>query len=101
MASSAICKEVRDLSDEQVKTWFNSFDTVMTDCDGVLWIGNYSPLLKPPLTSTHLVGSEPISGSPDLIQRFRQLGKRVFYVTNNSTKHRREYKKKEGVKKKI
>jgi len=77
MASSAICKEVRDLSDEQVKTWFNSFDTVMTDCDGVLWIG-----------------SEPISGSPDLIQRFRQLGKRVFYVTNNSTKHRREYKKK-------
>ena len=24
--------------------------------------------------------------------RFRELGKRVFYVTNNSTKHRREYK---------
>ena len=26
--------------------------------------------------------------------RFRALGKRVFYVTNNSTKHRREYKDK-------
>ena len=26
--------------------------------------------------------------------RFRELGKRVFYVTNNSTKHRREYKTK-------
>ena len=24
--------------------------------------------------------------------RFRELGKRVFFVTNNSTKHRREYK---------
>ena len=28
------------------------------------------------------------------IFRFRELGKRVFYVTNNSTKHRREYKTK-------
>ena len=26
--------------------------------------------------------------------RFRELGKRVFYVTNNSTKHRKEYKTK-------
>jgi len=65
------------MTDEQVKDWVNSFDTVMTDCDGVLW-----------------VGAEPIPGSPDVIQRLRQLGKRVFYVTNNSTKHRREYKTK-------
>ena len=35
-----------------------------------------------------------LAGSPDIIQRLRQLGKRVFYVTNNSTKHRREYKTK-------
>ena len=35
-----------------------------------------------------------LAGSPDVIQRLRQLGKRVFYVTNNSTKHRREYKTK-------
>ena len=35
-----------------------------------------------------------LAGSPDVIQRLRQLGKRVFYVTNNSTKHRREYKAK-------
>jgi len=71
------CKEVSKLSDQQVKDWFNSFDTVMTDCDGVLW-----------------VGADAIPGSPDMIQRFRQMGKRVFYVTNNSTKHRREYKTK-------
>jgi len=65
------------MTDSEVSTWFDSFDTVMTDCDGVLW-----------------VGSEPISGSPEMINRFRDLGKRVFYVTNNSTKHRREYKTK-------
>ena len=44
MTSRTICKEVADLSDSQVEAWFNSFDTVMTDCDGVLWIGiNYFP----------------------------------------------------------
>jgi len=71
------CQEVAKMTDQQVRDWVNSFDTVMTDCDGVLW-----------------VGAEPIPGSPDVIQRLRQLGKRVFYVTNNSTKHRREYKTK-------
>ena len=65
------------MTDTEVSTWFDSFDTVMTDCDGVLW-----------------VGAEPISGSPEMINRFRDLGKRVFFVTNNSTKHRREYKTK-------
>lgn len=71
------CKEVASMTDQQVREWVSSFDTVMTDCDGVLW-----------------VGGDPIPGSPELIQRLRQLGKRVFYVTNNSTKHRREYKTK-------
>jgi len=65
------------MSDDQVKAWMDSFDTVLTDCDGVLW-----------------VGSNPIPGSPEMINRFRDLGKRVFYVTNNSTKTRKEYKEK-------
>ncbi len=73
----SVCKEDSSMTDSEVSTWFDSFDTVMPDCDGVLW-----------------VGSEPISGSPEMINRFRDLGKRVFYVTNNSTKHRREYKTK-------
>ena len=49
----------------------------MTDCDGVLWIG-----------------TNPIPGSPEMINLFRKLGKRVFYCTNNSTKSRKEYVKK-------
>ena len=40
MTTRTICKEVSQLSDDQVRDWINSFDTVMTDCDGVLWIGN-------------------------------------------------------------
>ena len=47
------CKEVSKLSDTQVREWFNSFDTVMTDCDGVLW-----------------VGAEAIPGSPDMVRRY-------------------------------
>lgn len=74
---ASVCREVSSMTDTEVSTWFDSFDTVMTDCDGVLW-----------------VGAEPISGSPEMINRFRDLGKRVFFVTNNSTKHRREYKTK-------
>jgi phosphoglycolate phosphatase len=41
------------MSDDEVKKWVNSFDTVMTDCDGVLW-----------------VGGEAVPGSPDVIQRY-------------------------------
>jgi len=74
---ASVCKEVSSMTDSEVSTWFKSFDTVMTDCDGVLW-----------------VGAEPIPGSPEMINKFRDLGKRVFYVTNNSTKHRRDYKTK-------
>jgi len=74
---ASVCREVSSMTDSEVSNWFDSFDTVMTDCDGVLW-----------------VGAEPISGSPEMINRFRDLGKRVFFVTNNSTKHRREYKAK-------
>lgn len=68
------CKELAKMSPQDVKTFVDSFDTVMTDCDGVLWTG---PTALP--------------RSADVIQKFRQLGKRIFFVTNNSTKHRRDY----------
>lgn len=57
--------------------FLNSFDYVLTDCDGVLWIGQ-----------------DAIPGSPETINALKRLGKKVFYVTNNSTRGREEYLKK-------
>lgn len=40
-------------------------------CVGVLWVLNHA-----------------IHGSPDVINRLQELGKRVYFITNNSTKSR-------------
>lgn len=34
---------------------------------------------------------EALKGSPDVISRFQEMGKKIFYVTNNSTKIRDEF----------
>lgn len=56
---------------EKVFEFVNSFDTVLTDCDGVLWLENVA-----------------MEGAPNVINKFRELGKNIFFVTNNSTKLR-------------
>ncbi|XP_011863467.1 PREDICTED: phosphoglycolate phosphatase [Vollenhovia emeryi] len=62
---------VKALARQKVHRFLNSFDTVLTDCDGVLWM--------------HMT---PLPHAADVVNLFRRLGKRVFYVTNNSTKTR-------------
>lgn len=47
---------------------------VLADCDGVLWI--YSNVLE---------------NSPEVINKFVSLKKKIFFVTNNSTKTRDEF----------
>lgn len=72
--SSQTCQELAKLSPDEVKKFIDSFDTVMTDCDGVLWMGDRA-----------------FDGAANVICKFREMGKKVFFCTNNSTKSRANY----------
>ncbi|KAM5153092.1 glycerol-3-phosphate phosphatase [Mantella aurantiaca] len=67
------------LSGELSRRFLASVDTVLFDCDGVLWRGD-----------------EAVPGAPELVNELKRSGKRVFYLTNNSTKTRAMYSDKLG-----
>lgn len=52
-------------------------DCFIFDCDGVIWKGD-----------------SVIEGVPEVLEKLRELKKKIFFVTNNSTKSRKGYKKK-------
>ncbi|RUS81930.1 hypothetical protein EGW08_010316, partial [Elysia chlorotica] len=62
---------------ENAEGILQNVDNFLFDCDGVLWDGN-----------------GPINGSLETVLRLKELGKRVFYVTNNSSQTREHYVKK-------
>ncbi|XP_055626765.1 glycerol-3-phosphate phosphatase-like [Toxorhynchites rutilus septentrionalis] len=62
------------LSPSEIKDWINTFDTVLTDCDGVIWVDN-----------------TPLPFATDVINKFIENNKKLFFVTNNSTKTRNEF----------
>lgn len=74
VAESAGC---RLLTSSNIKTLTDSIDTVLCDCDGVLYHMN-----------------TVIPGIPEAVHKLKSMGKRFFYVTNNSTKTRSEFAKK-------
>ena len=49
-------------------------DCFIFDCDGVIWKGD-----------------RVIDGVPDVLAKLRAAGKKIFFVTNNSTKSRKGY----------
>ena len=51
-----------------------SSDCFVFDCDGVIWRG-----------------TELIDGVPAVLEKLRALGKKIFFVTNNSTKSRKGF----------
>lgn len=51
--------------------FMDTFDTIVTDCDGVLYINN-----------------DPIDGVAQALNRLRRYGKKIVFATNNSTKNR-------------
>lgn len=57
----------------QIKSWLESFEVILTDCDGVLWL--YNNIIK---------------DSNKVINKFLEHGKKVYFITNNSTKTRDE-----------
>ncbi|KAK0166849.1 hypothetical protein PV327_004329 [Microctonus hyperodae] len=62
-------KDIRNLSMEQRAEFLNSFDIVMTDCDGVLWINE-----------------TPINGAFNTLKMFQLLNKKIVFVSNNSSR---------------
>ena len=54
--------------------WLASIDTLLLDCDGVVWRG-----------------SEGVAGVSASVAALLGAGKRIFYVSNNSTKSRADY----------
>lgn len=62
------------LSAEGRREFYNSFDTVLTDCDGVLWLMNNT-----------------LPGATEVMNGFKDDNKKVFFVTNNSTKSHTQF----------
>lgn len=62
------------LSGSLVKQVLDSVDSVLFDCDGVIWRGD-----------------QAIPGATQVISLLKQNGKKVFFVTNNSSKTRSMY----------
>ncbi|CAK9156790.1 unnamed protein product [Ilex paraguariensis] len=74
------CKATRPsqpLSPQNVRDLFASVDAFLFDCDGVIWKGNTL-----------------IDGVPQTLEMLRSKGKKLVFVTNNSTKSRRQYAEK-------
>ncbi|CAI9302143.1 unnamed protein product [Lactuca saligna] len=62
---------------ENADALIDSVETFIFDCDGVIWKGD-----------------SLIEGVPETLELLRSKGKRLVFVTNNSTKSRKQYGKK-------
>ncbi|KAE8451278.1 hypothetical protein EG329_004443 [Mollisiaceae sp. DMI_Dod_QoI] len=60
-----------------ISEFIDKFDIFLIDCDGVLWSGD------------HL-----FPGTVETLELLRSKGKKIVFVTNNSTKSRADYQKK-------
>lgn len=64
---------ISTLTKDKLRQWIKSFDIVLTDCDYVLWKSDVK-----------------LEGSDSVINRLRDMGKKIYFVTNNSTKTRED-----------
>jgi len=61
---------------EEIKALFDSVDTFLLDCDGVIYHG-----------------SHVVPGVKETLQMLRKAGKKIIFVTNNAAKSRPQYLK--------
>ncbi|XP_058834999.1 glycerol-3-phosphate phosphatase-like [Topomyia yanbarensis] len=71
---SILSKRLLDLSPEDKQRFVDSFDYVLTDCDGVVW-NTYGPT----------------EGAGDAISELKGCGKHLVYVSNNSVRSLENY----------
>lgn len=64
-------------SKDKVDFLLRNYDYILTDCDGVLYVNN-----------------DAVPGVPAVLNRLRDMGKKIIFATNNSTKSRKEFQKK-------
>ena len=75
--ASAATSAAERLTRESAGQLLRSVDAFLFDCDGVIWRGD-----------------SVLDGVPETLAALRGLGKRLAFVTNNSTKSRAGYLKK-------
>ncbi|XP_012278249.1 4-nitrophenylphosphatase [Orussus abietinus] len=60
-------QDLREIDRKKFKEFLDSFDVILTDCDGVIWFL-----------------STPIEGAIETLNLLKTLGKKIFFVSNNS-----------------
>lgn len=74
VAVKAAARPIPRATDEDKLNLLNRAKCFIFDCDGVIWLGD-----------------KVIDGVPETLDMLRSMGKKVFFVTNNSTKSRAGY----------
>merc|ERR1719183_3436342 len=72
-----MAEKVKKLPDAEKLDFINGVNAFIFDCDGVIWKGD-----------------SIIPGVPETLDMLKSMGKRLIFVTNNSTKSRAGYLKK-------
>ncbi|XP_077999213.1 glycerol-3-phosphate phosphatase-like [Glandiceps talaboti] len=65
-----------ELTSELMPHFIASIDTVLCDCEGVIWKGSSS--------------KHPVPGATEALEKLRKRGKKIFFLTNTNTKSRKQ-----------
>lgn len=74
MSSRKLPINIASMGKAKVKEWFDSFEYVITDCDGVIWM-----FMK------------TIGKAPEVINKFVENGKKVYIYTNDTNRTREQF----------